>query len=649
MKMKSALAFLFVMLLLGWGLAQEIKPVAVSPGSERGVARVSERCPTFSWSAIAWAAGYRVVVFEVQSAEVKTYESMALAAAPILRQDIQGKALSWTPSEGSGLKDGGMYVWYVQARDTSGNGLWSAGKTFLVAMEKAPIIGVEERVAKKLRERGVAVGVISEADKETRFRAKAGIISKEFTLKGSGQTAAGIQAGGGGLGGVITQGHESDTNTWFGYNAGYTLSTVGTGLANSFFGDSAGYYTNTGSNNTFLGYQAGPTNSSGSRNTFVGHLAGAGNGASDNTYVGDSAGLSNMSGSFNTIIGANAGYSNINSWNTFIGGRAGQSNTSGYQNAYLGGEAGYATNTGNMNTFIGYVAGHNTTSGYQNTFLGRASGYDNTTGRENTFIGTSAGEKNLTGLQNTFVGHTAGHKNTVSYSTALGYGAGYNTATGYFNTFVGYKAAYTNSTGDYNTALGVNAGYLNSSGLRNVFLGYGAGYFETGSDKLYIANSTATFPLIYGNFSTSRVGINGYLGVGVQTASYRIHVAGGAYCNGTTWTNASSRSLKENIRALRAEDAYETLLNLAPVRFNYKADTTDECLGFIAEDVPSLVATGDRKGLSPMDIVAVLTKVVQEQQKTIDAQQKTIDELRGYRQAIDDLRAEINALKKKAE
>jgi hypothetical protein len=35
-------------------------------------------------------------------------------------------------------------------------------------------------------------------------------------------------------------------------------------------------------------------------------------------------------------------------------------------------------------------------------------------------------------------------------------------------------------------------------------------------------------------------------------------------------------------------------------------------VGFIAEDVPELVATKDRKGLSPMDIVAVLTKVVQD-------------------------------------
>ena len=39
---------------------------------------------------------------------------------------------------------------------------------------------------------------------------------------------------------------------------------------------------------------------------------------------------------------------------------------------------------------------------------------------------------------------------------------------------------------------------------------------------------------------------------------------------------------------------------------------TEKRVGFIAEEVPDLVATKDRKGLSPMDIVAVLTKVVQE-------------------------------------
>jgi hypothetical protein len=51
------------------------------------------------------------------------------------------------------------------------------------------------------------------------------------------------------------------------------------------------------------------------------------------------------------------------------------------------------------------------------------------------------------------------------------------------------------------------SGYNNTIGSRNVFLGYRAGFNETGSNKLYIANSSGTAPLIYGNFTTGKVGI----------------------------------------------------------------------------------------------------------------------------------------------
>jgi hypothetical protein len=59
------------------------------------------------------------------------------------------------------------------------------------------------------------------------------------------------------------------------------------------------------------------------------------------------------------------------------------------------------------------------------------------------------------------------------------------------------------------------------------------------------------------------------------------------------------------------------LLQLEPVRYRYTADEAEERVGFIAEDVPELVASSDRATLSSMDIVAVLTKVVQEQEASI--------------------------------
>jgi hypothetical protein len=94
-------------------------------------------------------------------------------------------------------------------------------------------------------------------------------------------------------------------------------------------------------------------------------------------------------------------------------------------------------------------------------------------------------------------------------------------------------------------------------------------------------------------------------------------------------TQASSIALKENVAALSGQEAMAALQGLSAVKFAYKADERKEQhVGFIAEDVPDLVATSDRKAVSAMDIVAVLTKVVQEQQKTMA-----------------DLAAEVSALK----
>jgi len=109
----------------------------------------------------------------------------------------------------------------------------------------------------------------------------------------------------------------------------------------------------------------------------------------------------------------------------------------------------------------------------------------------------------------------------------------------------------------------------------------------------------------------------GYLGIRTTQPRYMIDT-GGAYCDGFTWVNASSREYKKDIKDLTRDEAVETLVALKPVSFRYKKRPEKKYLGFIAEDVPDLVATKDRKGLSSIDIVAVLTRVVQEQRATID-------------------------------
>ena len=119
----------------------------------------------------------------------------------------------------------------------------------------------------------------------------------------------------------------------------------------------------------------------------------------------------------------------------------------------------------------------------------------------------------------------------------------------------------------------------------------------------------------------------GRLGLGVSAPLYQIHHSSGARLDAGNWVNASSRAVKQDIQQLDGDAASSALKALQPVTFAYKANPAEMNVGFIAEDVPDLVATADRKGLSAMDIVAVLTKVVQEQQRTIEDLQTRLQRL----------------------
>jgi hypothetical protein len=131
-----------------------------------------------------------------------------------------------------------------------------------------------------------------------------------------------------------------------------------------------------------------------------------------------------------------------------------------------------------------------------------------------------------------------------------------------------------------------------------------------------------------------RIWVNSATKMTVNADNSITTASGASLTTGGAWTDASSRDYKENIRELRASDANEALNGLTPVVYNYKTAKSEKHVGFIAEDVPDLVATQDRKSLSPMDIVAVLTKVVKEQKlaleeksQIVEKQQKTLAEL----------------------
>jgi hypothetical protein len=140
-----------------------------------------------------------------------------------------------------------------------------------------------------------------------------------------------------------------------------------------------------------------------------------------------------------------------------------------------------------------------------------------------------------------------------------------------------------------------------------------------------VSNHKVNF--VTNNSAKMTIDTTGYVGIGTTSPTHLVHLSGGAYSDGATWQPSCSREYKENIANLTLDEAVKALDGLNPVKFNYKINKDEEYIGFIAEDVPELVAMKERKSINTMDVVAVLTKVIQEQQKFIREQQKINAEL----------------------
>lgn len=168
----------------------------------------------------------------------------------------------------------------------------------------------------------------------------------------------------------------------------------------------------------------------------------------------------------------------------------------GASSIFLGADAGSQnTGTNNKSTAIGRNALAGNQTGGGNTALGFYS-LTSTTANSNTAIGAYSLWKNLTGNRNVGIGF-----NTL-----------YNHTGGDFNVAVGTDVLVQNLVGVENTAVENEAGRL-SIGSGNVFLGNKAGYNEERDDRLYIENSDSDKPLIYGNFETDTIIVNGFMNI----------------------------------------------------------------------------------------------------------------------------------------
>ena len=173
----------------------------------------------------------------------------------------------------------------------------------------------------------------------------------------------------------------------------------------------------------------------------------------------------------------------------------------------------------NRNVFIGRYAGSNNTIGNYNNAFGHNALNNNTTGQSNAAFGSGAMEDNLTGTGNTAMGNSAlyqvttGDDNVAIGNQAMS-GCG---GTSSNNVAIGKDALNTNQYSN-NVAIGYQAGRENMYGTGNIFIGYQAAqnlstYGDISSNKLYIENSNSATPLIYGDFATDSLVINGDLTV----------------------------------------------------------------------------------------------------------------------------------------
>jgi len=250
-------------------------------------------------------------------------------------------------------------------------------------------------------------------------------------------------------------------------------------------------------------------------------------------------------------------------------------------NAYMIGGNSMLHNEGSNNLFAGYQAGLNNT-GSASTFIGFQTGISGNAGNYNTFVGTKAGQQNLSGSSNAFIGNEAGQHNSTGGGNAfLGSAAGDGNTTGSDNVFVGYWAGGFNATGSSNTMIGCYAGVSNANQTGNVFIGHNAGRNEAGSNKLYIDNSNTSSPLIWGDFNTNQVKVNGSLFVTSLPFGDKQNVQWDNVTGQFYYDNSSMR-YKENISSL--DDDCSKLLTVSPKTYTRPNNPGVYEIGYIAEE-----------------------------------------------------------------
>jgi hypothetical protein len=363
-------------------------------------------------------------------------------------------------------------------------------------------------------------------------------------------------------------------------------------------------------------------------------IGGGGNSANTNRVTDD---YGTVGGGFNNQAGDAAGSTSFLPYAT-VGGGAGNI-ASGYASTVGGGTTNTAS--GHRSTVGGGM--DNRAGGHRSTVGGgmdnRAGAFFSTVGGGDgnraigSFSTVGGGEGNTAdGIWSTVGG---GVSNTASADSSTVGGGGNNTASGFRST-VGGGASNT-ASGDWSNVPG---GAANQAGADMSFAAgrqakaNHSGAFVWGDSTLEDVASSADNQFI--------VRASGGLWFGTTSspsvpAGRFINTSTGAYLStGGTWTNASSRKLKENFSAVDVREVLSRVASLPIQKWNYRAeDATTVHIGSTAEDFAAAFGLGaDNASITTIDADGValaaiqgLYEIVKEKDACIAEQQRTIGDL----------------------
>jgi hypothetical protein len=164
---------------------------------------------------------------------------------------------------------------------------------------------------------------------------------------------------------------------------------------------------------------------------------------------------------------------------------------------------------------------------------------------------------------------------------------------------------------------------------------------------IYSAGGSLTIAPWTGGPSGIRIeGNSGLVGIGMSylsTYTYKLEVAGTTQCSGNSWTSDIRK--KKNIQPLQL-NGIDIIRKLNPVTYEWKEvldpGMQGTQMGFIAQEieriVPTMVLTKNdslgSKGVKYMEMIPILVKAIQEQQKIIDNQKSDLETLKAENQQI---------------